>query len=98
MAQLAAPVSGHWSRGSCRSGTLVQAPSLPGNAHDRQVPVQVVLQQTPCWQMPELQSSLIAHVPPRELLPQLPLLQMLGGVQSALIVHVLAHVIALLQM
>jgi hypothetical protein len=93
--QLAAPVSGHWSSGSCRSGTLVQAPWLPGSAHDRQVPVQVVLQQTPCWQMPELQSSLVAHIPPSARLPQLPLLQMLGGVQSALVVQVFAHVIAL---
>ena len=62
--QLAAPVSAHWFSGSWRSGTLVQAPSLPGSAHDRQVPVQVVLQQTPCWQMPELQSSPTAQVPP----------------------------------
>ena len=76
----------------------MQAPWLPGNAHDLQVPVQVVLQQTPCWQMPELQSSFVAQVPPSERLPQLPLLQMLGDVQSALVVHVVPHVAAVPQM
>ena len=76
----------------------MQAPSLPGSAHDRHVPVQVVLQQTPCWQMPELQSSLVVHTRPSARLPQLPLLQMLGGVQSALVVQVFAQLVASPQM
>ena len=40
-------LSAHWPSGSEPSGTLVQSPSLPGTAHDRQVPVQVDAQQTP---------------------------------------------------
>ena len=51
----------------------MQVPSLPESAHDWQVPEQAVLQQTPCWQKPELQSSPTAQVPPGGPLPQLPL-------------------------
>src|SRR5262249_32535636 len=70
--QVDAPLSAHWPRGSWPAGTSVQLPSLPGTAQLLQVPVQVVLQQTPCWQMPELQSSVLAHLPPSGRLPQLP--------------------------
>ena len=89
--QVEAPLSAHWPRGSWPAGTSVQLPSLPGTAQLLQVPVQVVLQQAPCWQMPELQSSGPAHLPPSGRLPQLPLLQELGGVQSASAVQLVLH-------
>lgn len=52
-----------------------------------QVPVQVVAQQTLCWQMLELQSSLVVQEPPTGRLPQLPPVQTLPPPQSALLVH-----------
>jgi hypothetical protein len=69
----------------------VQVPALSATAHDRHVPRQVVEQQTPCAQMPELQSSLVAQMPPSGRLPQLPLLHELGGVQSASLLQVTMH-------
>ncbi len=52
------------------------------------VPEQVVRQQTPCWQMLELQSSLVVQATPMGRLPQLPLSQTLPPPQSALVVQV----------
>jgi hypothetical protein len=81
--QPAGPLSAHWASGSLPAGTLVQVPRLPGTAHDRQVPVQVVAQQIPCWQIWELQSSFEPQVAPIGALPQLLLVQTLPALQSA---------------
>src|SRR5262245_65499791 len=81
--QVGAPWSAHWPRGSLPSGTLVQVPTLPGTLHERQVPVQVPPQQTPCSQKPELHSGPPPHAAPIGFLPQLPLMQLLGAMQSA---------------
>jgi hypothetical protein len=40
----------HWASGSCPAGTETQVPSDPAIAQDEQLAVQVVAQQTPCWQ------------------------------------------------
>jgi len=58
------------------------------SAHDWQVPAQAVLQQTPCAQKPETQAAPDVQVAPGGSLPQLPLVQLLGETQSALVVHV----------
>jgi hypothetical protein len=86
-----APLSAHCPSGSCPAGTSVQLPALPATAQDLHVPVHIVLQQAPCWQMPELQSSALAHGPPSGRLPQLPLLHEFGAVQSASVVQVMRH-------
>src|SRR4051794_28806571 len=77
-----APESAHWASGSTPAGTLVQFPSLPGTAQERHVPVQALEQQTPCWHIPELQSSSDPQVPPSGAFPQLLLVQTLPGLQS----------------
>jgi hypothetical protein len=89
--QVEAPLSAHWPSGSCPDGTSVQVPALPGTAHDLHVPLHVVAQHAPCWQMPLLQSSGPAHAPPSGRLPQLPLLQEFGDVQSASAVQAGRH-------
>jgi hypothetical protein len=57
-------------------------------AHDRQVPVQAVLQQTPCAQKPDWQAVPALHGEPGGSLPQLPPVQELGETQSAFVVQV----------
>lgn len=54
--QVPAPWVAHWvvGTGACPAGMLEHVPGEPATAHDRQVPVQVVRQQTPCSQKPEL--------------------------------------------
>jgi hypothetical protein len=86
--QLAPPLSVHWDSGSLPAGTLVQVPALPDSAHDWQVPVQLELQQTPCWQKPEAHSLPMAQVVPCGFLVHRPLLQTLGDTQSASAVQV----------
>jgi len=78
------PLSVHWSRGSCPTGTSVQVPALPDSAHDRQVPLQLEAQQTPCWQSPDAHSVPAAQVRPSGFFEQTPALQMLGATQSEL--------------
>jgi hypothetical protein len=53
-----------------------------------QVPVQAVLQQTPCAQMPDPQVVPSVHGEPGGSLPQLPLVQEFGDTQSAFVVQV----------
>jgi hypothetical protein len=89
--QLDAPWSAHWFKGSCPAGTAVQTPGLPASAHDRHVPVQVVVQQTPCSHRPELHSGAVVHAVPMGFLPQLPIMQLLGGLQSAFDMHIVRH-------
>ena len=55
----------------------MQVPALPAIAHDLQVPVQAVAQQTPCAQRVDLQSVSAPQLAPGGLWPQLPLTQML---------------------
>jgi hypothetical protein len=86
--QVEAPASLHWPSGSAPAGTLVQAPSVPGFAHDMQVPVQVVAQQIPWAQIPELQSVASVQVAPSGALPQLVPVQTLGEAQSAVVPQV----------
>jgi hypothetical protein len=69
----------------------VHIPALPGSAHDRQVPVQVVPQHTPCSQNPELHSAALPQVPPRGFLPQLPFTQVSGGTHSASFAQMVRH-------
>jgi hypothetical protein len=66
----------------------VQVPALPWSAHERQVPVQVVPQQTPCSQLPELHSDFAPHIAPSGLSPQLIAVHTLPVVQSALVLQV----------
>jgi hypothetical protein len=70
----------------------MQVPALPVIAHDLQVPVQVVAQQTASAQWPDLQSVSAAQLAPGGLGPQLPLVQKLPApVQSASAEQVVLH-------
>jgi len=95
--QLAAPVATHWvaGTGAVAAGTLAQVPGLALSAHDWQVPVQALMQQTPCWQKPEAHSSAVVQVVPGVLRAQEPVLQTYGETQSASAVQVVLHAVAL---
>ena len=69
----------------------MQVPALPWTAHDLQVPVQAVAQQTPSAQNAELQSSLVPQLAPIGFLPQLPETQNVPVAQSMSIEHVVLH-------
>jgi hypothetical protein len=87
--QLAAPWSRHWPAGSRQPiGTGAQVPGLAAVAQDRHVPVQAVLQQTPCAQMPLVHSPPSPQIAPSGLRPHDPPPQTAGGAQSASAVHV----------
>jgi hypothetical protein len=60
-------------------------------AQDMQLPVQVVAQQTPCWQWFDWQAASAAQPAPGGLSPQLPLLQLLPGEQSVSAVQTVLH-------
>ena len=70
----------------------MHVPAVPESAQDRQVPVQLELQQTPCWQRPDAHSVPPAHVVPSGFFVHWPALQMLGAMQSLSVVHVVRHV------
>jgi len=55
---------------------------LPASAHDRHVPVQLELQQTPCWQSPDAHSPPLVQAVPGVFLAQPPLMQTFGATQS----------------
>jgi hypothetical protein len=59
-----------------------------GTAHDWQVPVHAVRQQTPCAQKPVAHSVLSLHAAPGDLSPQEPLAHTEGETQSASDLHV----------
>jgi hypothetical protein len=67
------------------------APALPPTAHDLQSPSQAVMQQVPCAQAPELQSSSAEQPAPIGFLPQLPFTQLFPGVQSVSAVQLCLH-------
>ena len=69
----------------------MQVPALPVIAHDLQVPVQVVEQQTPWAQIPDLQSESAPQLAPTGFGPQLPLTQKLPVVQSESLEQVVLH-------
>jgi hypothetical protein len=89
--QTAVVLGAHCASGSWPAATLVQTPVLPAIAHDMQVPVQAVAQQTPCAQNPELQSVAVAQLAPIGPLPQLPFLHVLPVAQSPSTVQVVLH-------
>lgn len=88
--QPAAPVSVHWvvGDGALPAGTGEQVPAEPASAHERQVPVQAVSQQTPCAQNPDTHDAAVVQAAPGGSLPQLPFAQTLGETQSAFVVQV----------
>lgn len=87
MPQPEAPLSVHWASGSWPTGTSVQVPALPVSAHERQVPVQLELQHTPCWQRPDAHSAAVVHAAASGFFEHWPALQTLGDAQSVSLVH-----------
>ncbi len=84
VSQLAAPAFMQVCVGSAPPlGTGVQVPAVVGKAHDRQVPVQAVRQQTDCAQKPLPHSVPSAQVAPGDLRPHEPPVHTAGGSQSA---------------
>jgi hypothetical protein len=61
----------------------VQVPRLPTSAHEVHVPVQLDVQQTPCWHCPEAHSTPVVHTVPGVFLAHWPMMQTLGATQSA---------------
>jgi hypothetical protein len=90
--QLGPPSSVHWFSGSEPAGMAVHVPRVAVSAHDVQVPVQRLAQQTPCWQKPDAQSPLTAQSTPARRLPQVVPLQTLAPLQLALTVQDVRHV------
>ena len=76
--QLVPPASVHWVAGvgAVLAGTDEQVPAVPETAQDMQVPVQALLQQTPCWQKPEAHSAAVVQGVPGVFNVQTPELQM----------------------
>jgi len=62
---------------------LLHTPADAVSAHDLQMPVQAVWQQTPCSQKLERHSFLFAQIAPFALRPQKPPVQTAGGWQCA---------------
>lgn len=77
--------------------TGVQVPAVPpGGLHVSHTPSQALSQQTLSWLQvrPDPHWFVFAQVPPFAMRPQEPLTQVLGFVQSALVVHVFTHISA----
>jgi hypothetical protein len=88
----------HWLSGSAPAATGVQVPTVFVRAHDMQVPVQALLQQTPCAQWPVPQSESAAQVVPGAFLAQLPPMQKFPVEQSASTPQVVLHTPVVSQM
>lgn len=88
--QVEALLAAHWVAGvgAWPSGTGVQVPMLLVSAQDMQVPLQAVLQQTPCAQKLEAHAEPVVQGAPGGSLPQLLLVQELGETQSAFVEQV----------
>ena len=81
--QPAAPWAVHCPFGSMPPAAIgLQLPSVPTSAHDLQLPVQAVAQQTPCSQNALWQSPGAAQLAPIGRRPHEPLRQTFGGAQS----------------
>jgi hypothetical protein len=74
----------------------MQVPIEPAMAHDEQLAVQVVAQQTPCAQWPELHIASAVHVAPVERRPQLfvVVLQVFGDAQSVVAAQVVLQALS----
>jgi hypothetical protein len=83
----AAKASVHWLSGSCPAGTTLHVPSLPGSAHDWQVPVQAVAQQKDWLQLPDTHSAPVAQGALLDFLPQTMALHVFGLEHSVDTVH-----------
>ena len=70
----------------------MQVPRLPASAHERHVPVQLELQQTPCWHCPEAHSTPVVHAVPGVFFAHWPMMQTLGARQSASAAQDVRHV------
>lgn len=88
---------GHWlaTAGAAPAGTSEQVPTFPASAHDWQVPLQAMSQQTPCEQLLELHSLPITQVTPVGFLPHVSVLcwHEFGGEQSAVVVATVQEVL-----
>ena len=65
------------------AGTGVQVPSLPASAHETQLALHAVAQQTPCAHWPLKHSTPVPQLAPFGLRPHEPPVQAAGGAQSA---------------
>jgi hypothetical protein len=88
------PASVHWFSGSLPVGTLVQLPAVPVSAHDWQVPVQLVAQQTFCEQKVVAHSAPVVQAVPFGFLVQTPEMQTFGLLQSVSAVHDVLQAVA----
>lgn len=95
MPQVPTAVVAHWlaTTGAEPAGTLVQVPALVVRAHDWQVPLQALLQQTPCWQKPEAHSAAVEQLVPGVFRAQAPAMHTSGATQSASAVHVVLQAV-----
>ena len=89
--QVAPPWSLHWSSGSVPLAALMHCPSLPAIAHDLQVPVHAVAQQTFCAQIVDAHSLPAVQAAPGGFGPQLPATHAAPATQSAAVAHVARH-------
>lgn len=62
----------HWFSGSVPAGTTEQVPGEPLRLQAIHVPLQALLQQTPCAQCEEVQSESAEQVAPLDFFPQVP--------------------------
>ena len=70
---------------------MAQVPSRPASAQERQAPLQLDPQQTPCWHSPEAHSAALAQATPSAFFEQTPALQTLGLTQSPSAAQVVRH-------
>ena len=73
---------------------LLHVPREASSAHDLQIPLHAVWQQTPCSQNPERHSCAPKQAAPGGLSPQVPLVQTAGGLHWASVVHEGLHAFA----
>ena len=64
--------SEHWLRGSVPAGMTEQVPAEPVRLQAMQVPLQALLQQTPCAQWFDVQSESAEQAVLFDFLPQVP--------------------------
>ena len=92
MPQLAAPWFRHWPLGSAPpAGTGEQVPALPPSAQDRQLPLQLVAQQTPWAQTVLAHSAPVWQTAPFAFNPHEPWLQDWPPAQSWSVVQLDLH-------
>jgi hypothetical protein len=74
--------------GAVPAGTCLQVPTLPIRLQAVQLAVQALLQQTLLTQKPDWQAVGVLQACPMDSFPQLPITQLAGALQSALLMHV----------